>query len=220
MKVYWHFFKLRFLSEFIYRANLVAFLLTQALWLAAYIFLWTNIYAAGGQVGDYDFRTIMTYSVFTLLFQFWTFLRLGRELAVAVGSGDLNSYLVKPLNFLGGFVALGLGRIGLDMALGIILISGVYIFFPHFLVAPALVVMPAALVALLMGIILIVLMSLIMGQISFYSIALIGRASSLAANIRVFGFCYYFVSMNIALLVGFFKFLTGTQKVTWDRTER
>jgi cellulose synthase/poly-beta-1,6-N-acetylglucosamine synthase-like glycosyltransferase len=57
-------------------------------------------------------------------------------------------------------------------------------------------------------------------QIGFYAVALIGRASSAATNIKVFGFCYYFVSMNIALLVGFFRFLTGTQAVTWNRTER
>ena len=57
-------------------------------------------------------------------------------------------------------------------------------------------------------------------QISFYIAALIGRINSKTARIKVFGMCYYFVSMNIALLVGFFKFLTGTQKVTWERTER
>jgi len=57
-------------------------------------------------------------------------------------------------------------------------------------------------------------------QISFYTAALIGRINSKAAQIKIFGMCYYFVSMNIALLLGFFKFLTGTQKVTWERTER
>ena len=57
-------------------------------------------------------------------------------------------------------------------------------------------------------------------QVSFYTAALIGRISPKAGRIKVFGVCYYFVSMNIALLVGFFKFLTGTQKVTWERTER
>lgn len=57
-------------------------------------------------------------------------------------------------------------------------------------------------------------------QVSLYTAALIGRISSKAARIKIFGICYYFVSMNIALLAGFFRFLTGTQKVTWERTER
>ena len=57
-------------------------------------------------------------------------------------------------------------------------------------------------------------------QVCFYTAAIIGRISPKAARIKVFGICYYFVSMNIALLLGFFKFLTGTQKVMWVRTER
>lgn len=168
MVVYWHFFKLRFLSEFMYRANIMAFLLTQAVWLTAYIFLWSSIYGNGLSVGDYDFRSIMTYSMLTALFQFWTFLRLGRELAQAIESGDLNMYLTRPLSFLASFTALGAGRIGLDIILGIILITGLFIFFPHFLLVPSLAAVPGALVAMVIGVSLIVLMSLIIGQISFW----------------------------------------------------
>lgn len=62
---------------------------------------------------------------------------------------------------------------------------------------------------------------LFIAQIGFYFAALIGRFLSAShIHIKILGICYYFVSMNIALLVGFFKFLSGTQKVTWERTER
>lgn len=63
-------------------------------------------------------------------------------------------------------------------------------------------------------------LALFLMQLSFYFAALIGRASSAATRLKPFGFCYYFVSMNIALLVGFFRFLTNTQSVAWERTER
>jgi len=62
---------------------------------------------------------------------------------------------------------------------------------------------------------------LFLAQSSFYLVALLGRVlSNTRIHIRLFGFCYYFVSMNIALLLGFFKFFMGRQSVMWDRTHR
>lgn len=58
-------------------------------------------------------------------------------------------------------------------------------------------------------------------QILFYLLALVGWLSS-AAGIRlgILVFPYYFVAVNFALLVGFIRFLTGTQKRVWARVER
>jgi hypothetical protein len=36
----------------------------------------------------------------------------------------------------------------------------------------------------------------------------------------VFSAPHYFVVINLALLLGFFRFITGTQQVTWKRTVR
>ena len=58
-------------------------------------------------------------------------------------------------------------------------------------------------------------------QCIFYGCAIIGQALSWSGiKIKFFNLCYYFVSMNLALLLGFIKFVTNTQKVTWKRTER
>ncbi|MFH1282151.1 MAG: glycosyltransferase, partial [bacterium] len=58
-------------------------------------------------------------------------------------------------------------------------------------------------------------------QCGFYFLALLGRIFSFFnIHTKILGFFYYFVSMNIALLLGFFKFLTGTQSVMWERTDR
>ena len=62
---------------------------------------------------------------------------------------------------------------------------------------------------------------LFLGQSTFYTAALIGQALSWSGiKNKFFNLCYYFVSMNLALLLGFVKFLTNSQKVTWARTER
>ena len=58
-------------------------------------------------------------------------------------------------------------------------------------------------------------------QGAFYALAILGRTlSKLNMHIRMAGLPYYFVSMNIALFFGFIRFCTGSQSVTWKRTER
>jgi cellulose synthase/poly-beta-1,6-N-acetylglucosamine synthase-like glycosyltransferase len=57
-------------------------------------------------------------------------------------------------------------------------------------------------------------------QLLFYSAALIGHVLGNRKSSRLFSIPYYLGSMNLALLFGFFRFVTKTQKVTWKRTER
>ncbi|MDE2028044.1 MAG: glycosyltransferase family 2 protein, partial [Candidatus Omnitrophica bacterium] len=58
-------------------------------------------------------------------------------------------------------------------------------------------------------------------QFVFYCFALIGQAlSNREKKIKIFNLCYYFVSMNLALFLGFVRFVSGTQRVTWERTQR
>lgn len=58
-------------------------------------------------------------------------------------------------------------------------------------------------------------------QVLFYFSALLGQILSRTKhNVKFFGLCYYFVSMNYALLLGFFQFLRGVKTAAWDRTER
>jgi len=58
-------------------------------------------------------------------------------------------------------------------------------------------------------------------QLGFYMCAFLGQMLSWGEkNIKPFNLCYYFVSMNLALLLGFVRYMTGEQKVTWERTER
>jgi cellulose synthase/poly-beta-1,6-N-acetylglucosamine synthase-like glycosyltransferase len=56
-------------------------------------------------------------------------------------------------------------------------------------------------------------------QVAFYSLALIGVFIR-RRKIILFSAPYYFVTINLALLVGFFRFITGTQQAAWKRTAR
>jgi cellulose synthase/poly-beta-1,6-N-acetylglucosamine synthase-like glycosyltransferase len=58
-------------------------------------------------------------------------------------------------------------------------------------------------------------------QVMFYLTALVGRIfSQTGVRLKFFGLPYYFVSMNIALFLGFIRFCANSQNVAWQRTER
>jgi cellulose synthase/poly-beta-1,6-N-acetylglucosamine synthase-like glycosyltransferase len=61
--------------------------------------------------------------------------------------------------------------------------------------------------------------ALLGAQLGFYGLALSGLARS-ARRTRAADVAHYFVSMNAALAVGFWRFARGSQAATWQRTPR
>jgi cellulose synthase/poly-beta-1,6-N-acetylglucosamine synthase-like glycosyltransferase len=57
-------------------------------------------------------------------------------------------------------------------------------------------------------------------QAGFYLLAWLGREGRGWAGRRVAKVAYYFVSMNAAMVVGFWRFLRNSQRAAWDRTAR
>jgi hypothetical protein len=60
------------------------------------------------------------------------------------------------------------------------------------------------------------------GQALFYALAWLGKTGVLkrGTSKRVASVAYYFVTMNLAIVVGFWRFLRNTQRAAWDRTAR
>jgi cellulose synthase/poly-beta-1,6-N-acetylglucosamine synthase-like glycosyltransferase len=56
-------------------------------------------------------------------------------------------------------------------------------------------------------------------QLGFYTLAIVGGLR-LGRKTIYFSAPYYFLMINLALLLGFFRFITGTQQATWKRTAR
>jgi cellulose synthase/poly-beta-1,6-N-acetylglucosamine synthase-like glycosyltransferase len=58
-------------------------------------------------------------------------------------------------------------------------------------------------------------------QAMFYALAYLGKAGVLkGTGRRIASIAYYFVTMNLAIVVGFWRFLRNAQKAAWDRTAR
>jgi hypothetical protein len=71
-------------------------------------------------------------------------------------------------------------------------------------------------IALLSRPLFIILLAL---QIAFYALAVVGGLRR-GRKIVWFSAPHYFVTINLALLLGFFRFVTGTQQAAWKRTAR
>jgi len=61
---------------------------------------------------------------------------------------------------------------------------------------------------------------LLAGQLAFYALALAGKLRLRGPLRRPASLAHYFVSMNAALAVGFWRFVRGSQGAAWSRTER
>lgn len=59
-------------------------------------------------------------------------------------------------------------------------------------------------------------------QALFYALAYLGKVGVLKRGTakRVASVAYYFVTMNLAIVVGFWRFLRNSQRAAWDRTAR
>jgi cellulose synthase/poly-beta-1,6-N-acetylglucosamine synthase-like glycosyltransferase len=62
--------------------------------------------------------------------------------------------------------------------------------------------------------------ALLAAQLAFYALALLGRLRGAGPLQRVASIAHYFVAMNAALAVGFWRFVRGAQPAAWDRTAR
>lgn len=62
----------------------------------------------------------------------------------------------------------------------------------------------------------------LLGQGLFYALAYMGKVGVLkrGAVKRVASVAYYFTTMNLAIVVGFWRFLRNSQRAAWDRTAR
>jgi biofilm PGA synthesis N-glycosyltransferase PgaC len=61
----------------------------------------------------------------------------------------------------------------------------------------------------------------LLGQLFLYGGALVGYSiSKIKLHNRIFSMMYYFVAMNVSLLLGFCRFISGSQQVTWRRAGR
>jgi hypothetical protein len=62
---------------------------------------------------------------------------------------------------------------------------------------------------------------ILIAQIAFYGMAFLGWIlENRQIRVKILFIPYYFAVMNYAVFAGFFRWVKGTQKSTWDRAVR
>jgi len=63
-------------------------------------------------------------------------------------------------------------------------------------------------------------LALFLLQLGFYTAAAFGSSGSLSEKIKILKVPYYFVFMNLSVILGFFRFLKGAQPAAWEKARR
>lgn len=101
MKKYWLVFKNSAQGELAYRFNFFAMFFAEFFSLVVLAYLWASIYHQGNQIGSYTLKSLIIYYILThfinLTVRAWD---VGWVVGDKINLGEINNYLIKPLNFM------------------------------------------------------------------------------------------------------------------------
>lgn len=98
IRIYWAYFKLKFLNEIQYKVAALAGVLTQFAWGAMYIMLYTT-FLKNGTANDYTTSQMCSYiwlhQAFLMMFNLW---KVDKDIMEECETGNIAMELVKPVN--------------------------------------------------------------------------------------------------------------------------
>ncbi len=101
MKKYFVIFKNSLQANLVYRFNTFALFLSEGLSLLVFVYLWMSIYYQGNQMGNYTFKGLIIYYIFSkFVILTVNASDVSRLVGDAIREGKIVSFLTKPLNFL------------------------------------------------------------------------------------------------------------------------
>ena len=112
--------KISWMDSFVYRLNFIMWRVRSVLQLLAVYFLWVAIFKRGGTAFGYDQPMILTYILGTSILRSFVLGSRSVDAASEIAKGDLNNYLVKPVNYFANWLSRDLA----DKALNLIFVIG------------------------------------------------------------------------------------------------
>jgi len=142
-------------NTFVYRWNFLLRSFFGFVPLAGTVFIWRAIFSEtkGGSVGGYEYRSMIFYFLLTILAEnLITPTEDEWQIASDIREGQINSFLTKPLNYLGYRLTLFLSYRALYTVVTIIPIALVFAYFHNFIQLPTrLFTWPLAIISLAMA---------------------------------------------------------------------
>lgn len=105
MKKYWQIFKISCQNALVYRFSFMMWQVRSLLsFLTAYIF-WLAVFIQYNQIGSYSRQEMLAYILVAAFLRHLVLWTDSFRACVEIANGDLNNYLLKPLNYFGNWLA-------------------------------------------------------------------------------------------------------------------
>src|SRR3989339_107516 len=123
MKKYLLFFKNSISEALIYRSHIFMLIVSQAISLFVFIFLWKAIYAEGNQIGGYSLSGLISYYILSAII---SFVIQGVDVAWRVGDeirlGNITNFILKPINYFWSTLWIVAGKSFLNLLISFIIV--------------------------------------------------------------------------------------------------
>jgi ABC-2 type transport system permease protein len=116
-------FSISWASGFVYRLNFVMWRFRTIIQLLTVYFLWWAILQNNPAPAGYVPETLLTYVVLTSIIRAVVFSSRSTDVQSNIGSGDLNNYLIKPINYFGYWFSRDIADKALNLLFSMVEIS-------------------------------------------------------------------------------------------------
>src|SRR4051794_27236052 len=138
MEKYLSVFNIGLQNTFVYRWNYFLRALFALIPLAGTVFLWRAVFQErGGGLHGYDYGSMIYYYLLTILVSnLVTPTEDEWQIAADIREGQINSFITKPMNYLGYRCSIFLSGRLVYTAVTILPIAAIFIYFRHFIILP------------------------------------------------------------------------------------
>lgn len=105
MKKYWQIFKVSWQNALVYRFNFVMWQVRSLLSFLTIYWFWLAVFTQYPQIGDYSRQEMLAYILVAAFLRHIVLWTDSFRACVEIANGDLNNYLLKPLNYIGSWLA-------------------------------------------------------------------------------------------------------------------
>jgi ABC-2 type transport system permease protein len=170
MRKYLQVIRITFQEYFVYRLNFLFWRLRAFIQLLVIYFLWLAVIPEGTMIFGYDQAKILTYILGTSIIR--SFILASRSIDVAgeVSSGELSNFLLKPIDYLGRWLAKDIPDKILNLFFSIIGISLIIFFLrPPIIIQTNLLIIFLTTISIILGIILYFYLSFSLSLSAFWT---------------------------------------------------
>lgn len=170
MRKYLQVIRITFQEYFVYRLNFLFWRLRAFISLLVLYFLWLAVIPEGTTIFGYDQAKILTYILGASIIRSFILASRSTDVAGEVSSGVLSNFLLKPINYLGRWMAKDIPDKILNLFFSIIGISLIIIFLrPPIIIQTNPLIIFLTMVAIFLGVILFFYLSFSLSMSAFWT---------------------------------------------------